>query len=509
MRLSEKYISKILLVAIILVTLAKLSLMGEGFMTFPDEVRYIPSGKVLESLAHFDIKEAAANLNETQGRPGETLVKMIPSAIQYATAEIFGMETYESANSYPLFLFNFAVYCLLLVQLYRIAKLLLNNKILALFSILLYCCLINSYIYMRHTLPYDCSLLIMSYALLQVLKTTIYNTFSIKKMLLLGFIAFFGYVVYPGYVLLFGLVFIMLMINKLSKNNLLSRIKYGTFYVAGSIICLLLFEIIARIGNTSYIQDSITLSKTITQGNFEEGFNFLFKYLYYVESVNGIIIIIGLVIFTVTLLYRLFSKKEITHIHRLFIVTATLFLLYASAGYFFHKMIWYGRLLHQFFFVLAFVTSYGFGYLALHIKYKKPLLGCAAGIVVTVFTINLIEFKSYAYPQDVAWEVVNHNPNHNLEEACEYPPLVNMLLYAQEKNNSETKSQRLVIVNGCFYYPLNNDKLYHEYIPETGMELIINKPYFHNFKGYLFEGCNKEERAMYKKLNLAVKVYKK
>ncbi|NDI99868.1 hypothetical protein GWA97_12330 [Flavobacterium sp. LaA7.5] len=510
MQLSEKYISKILLIAIVLVTLAKLSLIGEGFMTFPDEARYMPSGKVLENLAHFDIKEAAANLNKTQGRPGETLIKTIPSALQYASAELFGMETYESANSYPLFLFNFTVYYLILLQLYNIAKLLLKDKVLALFSVLLYCCLINGYIYIRHTLPYDCSLLVMSYVLLQVLKTTMNNTFSTKKMLLLGFIAFFGYVIYPGYVLLFGLVFIILITNKLNKNNLLKRIKYGMFYTVGSIICLLLFELIARIGDTSYIQDSITLSKTITQGNFEEGFSFLFKYLYYVESINGIIISIGLLLFAGILLYNVFIGRKVTDIHLLFIVTAILFLLYASNGYFLHKMIWYGRLLHQFFFVLTIITAYAFGHISQNISYKKIVLSSISGIAIVTFIINLIEYKSYAYPQDVAWSVIKQNPEYNLEGVCEYPSHVNMIQYAQEKNNRNNRgSNQLIIVNGCYYYPLNNRKLHQEYTPENNMKLILNQPYFHNYKGYLFEGCTSEEREMYKELNLAVKVYKK
>ncbi len=508
MKLLEKYMPKILLIAIVIVTLAKLSLVGEGFMTFPDESRYIPAGRVLESLAHLDIKEAAANLNQTKGRPGETLIKTIPSAVQYATAELFGMETYESANSYPLFIFNFIIYCLILLILYRIAKLLLKDKILAMFSVLLYCCLINGYIYIRHTLPYDCSLLIMSYVLLQVLKKTNQNTLSIKNMLILGFNAFFGYVVYPGYVLLFALIFIMLMTNKLTKTNFLQRIKYGMFYGAGSIICLLLFEGIARIGNTSYIQDSITLSKTITQGSFEEGFSFLFKYLYHVEAINGILIITGLLLFIGILFYNLFKNKMLTDIHRLFIITAILFLLYASAGYFFHKMIWYGRLLHQFFFVLTLITAYSFGFISQSMKYKQALLGCISAIIVTTFIFNLIEYKSYAYPQDVAWSVIKQNPNYELQELCEYPPLSNMIQYAQEKNNNNIDgTHRLIIVNGCFYYPLNNSNLYQEYIPEKGMQLILNKPYFHNYSGYLFEGCNIEERAMYKKLKLSIKVY--
>ena len=507
MKLLEKYMPKILLIAIVLVTLAKLSLVGEGFMAFPDEARYIPSGEVLENLAHFEIKEAAGSLNKTQGRPGETLVKIIPSAMQYASAKVFGMETYESANSYPLFLFNFAVYCLLLLQLYRIAKLLLKNNVLALFSVLLYCCLINGYIYMRHTLPYDCSLLIMSYVLLQVIKTTNHNTFSIKKMLLIGFTAFFGYVVYPGYVLLFGLVFIMLITNRLTKNNFLPRIKYGIFYGMGSIICLLVFEGIARIGDTSYIQDSITLSKTITQGDFDESYSFLFKYLYHVEAINGILIIAGLLLFIGILFYSLFRNKTLTDIHRLFIITAILFLLYASAGYFFHKMIWYGRLLHQFFFVLALVTAYTFGYLLQNFKYKQIAISTISGIAVIAFIFNLIDYKSYAYPKDIVWEINNTTSYNNLMEVCEHDDSWSVMDYINSKHRPAPTADDIILINGCYFYPLENIKTYNAYMANENDKLIITKPHFINYKAYQYEGYSIVARKNIDSLKLKIKVY--
>ncbi|AXG74941.1 hypothetical protein DVK85_12165 [Flavobacterium arcticum] len=503
----EKYIPKLLFITIIIVTLTKLSLIGEGFMAFPDESRYIPSGEVLESLAHFDIKGAAANLNATQGRPGETFIKIIPSAVQYTSAELLGMETYESANSYPLFLFNFIIYCLLLILLYKIAILLLKDRVLALFSVLLYCCLINSYIYMRHTLPYDCSLLIMGFALLQVLKATINNDFDVKKMLFLGFTAFFGYVIYPGYVLLFGLVFIILMINRLTKENLLSRIKYAVFYGIGSVICLLLFEVIARIGNTSYIQDSITLSKTITQGDFKESFSFLFKYLYHVEYINGILLIIGLIVFISTLLYNIFKRKALTSIHKLFIVTALLFLLYASAGYFFHKMIWYGRLLHQFIFILTLITAYSFGYLSQNIKYKNLVISCISCIAMMTFTLNIIEYKSYAYPKDIVWKIENTTSYNDLIEVCEHDDSWSIMAYINSKHKPVVTADNIVLINGCYFYPLEHIESYNPFIANDNEKLILVKPHFINYKAYQYEGYNIIERQNIDSLKLKIKVY--
>ena len=506
----ETSIHKLLFGVIIVLTLSKLLLVGDGFLAFPDEQRYMASGHVLESLSNFNITEAAANLNKTQGRPGETLIKTIPSALQFISAELFGLETYERQNSYLLFLFNFIVYCFILKYIYKIARITILTKTTALLSVIIYCCLVNSYIYLRHTLPYDSSLLILLFALFNIIKTSQSNTFTYKKSFLLGLTAFFGYVVYPGYVLLFGVLFLMFTINNYKKENIKNRLQHSFVYVLGCIMCLAIFEGIARIGNTSYIQDSITLSKTITQGSFGEGYTFLFKYLYNVEQIGGILITLGLIAYTFITIYSIINKKQLTNLNYLFIITCILFLFYASLGYFFHKMVWYGRLLHQFFFLLPILAAYSITYLSKNPKYKIIVTYTLAVVFITSFLINFISYKTqYAYPRDTAWRLVEKDNNIEIKGHCEYKNAIrNMLDYMQEKHSAEKVNRTYTITNTCYYYPVDDINYYEEFIPEKGMKLIYSNLYFHDYIGYIYEGCDILERETYKKTDLKVKVYK-
>jgi hypothetical protein len=501
-------IQKILLLLIVLVTLAKLSLAGKGFLTFPDESRYLKSGEILVSLAHGDAREAAANIFRTDGRPGEAIIKIIPAGLQYASAELHGLETYESQNSYPLFLFNFLVYVLILLVHYRIAKLLLTDKALALFSVLMYCCLANSYIYLRHTLPYDCSLLVLSYVLYQVLQATTYNRFTYTKMFVMGFVAFYGYLCYPGYFPLFIIIFLMLVLHKVQRGTITTRIKHGSVYVMGSVACLALFELTAYYGGTSYIADSIALSKTITQGSFEESYSFLFKYLYRVEGVGGLILIAGLALFVFRLARIVINKRhQLQSIHYLFLFTALLFLLYASAGYFFNKMIFYGRLLHQFIPVLTLISAFVLGSVNSTLRYRQPVIAVLSAIFIINFSFIFYNYHCYSYPRDLAWQATKDFPDYTIDEMCEYENGNTQLVYVKEKHNPKAAGKgTLVISNGCFYYPFTGVKV-QDTVPAG--KIIREEPYFQNFEGYLFEGASIEQREAYGKAGLTIKVIKK
>ena len=497
---------RILILLILLLTGCKLFLIGEGFMTFPDENRYIPAGWVLERLATADLKGAANALNCAQGRPGDVLIKTIPAAVQFATAELTGMETYQSQNFYPLFIFNFLVYCLTLFMVFKIGVALLKDRVAALCAVVLYCCLVNSYIYLRHTLPYDESLLLYCIVLYHILKTTLDNTFSNLKMLALGFTAFFAHLVYPGFIMLFAMLFGILLCNKPEWTAIWKRIKFAAYYTAGSVFCLLLFEAISRPGGTSYIKASVTLSNTISQGSFNEGYSFLFKYLLDVEGVTGAILITGCIAAIAVASREIITQRRLNSIVLVITFLVILFLVYSGTGYFLHKMVWYGRLLHQFYFLLPIFTIWALQ----HIKNARIKVYGGWALVtvfIAVFTFNLAEYKRYAYPKDVAWALIKDVPTAKISGYCEYPPHSDMLVYLKLKTNPDNFPANYLITNSCFYYPFIDGAAISPFKNGVG-QAMFSKPYFHNYSAYLYEGCSIEERELYRAANLQVQVYK-
>ena len=355
----------------------------------------------MQHLSELKIGAAIKDIFSTQGRPADAVIKIIPNAMQYVTANIFSLNYYESKNSYPLFIFNFIIYCFILVIHFKLSYLLLKDNFLALISVLLYSTLTNSYLYLRHALPYDMSLLIFYLAIYKIAIYTEENSLSFKKSLLIGIFSFLGFLVYPGYFPLFIVGLFILFFNNLSKQNILKKIYYSSYYILGGLLCLFIFEKIGRLVGRSYILDAIGLSKTITQGSFEESFVFILKYLFEVEGLTGIILLISLFIFFIIMLYQIKNKrfKQYSLISLLGIALLGMYLAYAFAGYFLHKVVFYGRLLHQYLPFICIFSIYAINELLIRITRKNQLILCVISIIFIVnFGFNFINLIRMRIP---------------------------------------------------------------------------------------------------------------
>lgn len=502
--LEEEFTYKFLVVSIVLTTLAKLCLIGNGFLAFPDEYRHIVSGHALKEIQAGNFQEFLIQIFNTQGRPGDTLLKMIPNAMQYVSAQILGLEYFESNNSFPVFFFNFIIYCLFLRLHFKLSDLLLQNKILALFSVLTFGCLINSYIYLRHGLPYDTSLLLLYFIFYRTLKITIAKDFNFSKIFFLGFFAFFGYLCYPGYFLFYMGIGLLFFCNNLTKNEIIERIKWSFIFLFGSVFCLVIFESASRYAGTSYLQASQTLSGTLDQGSFEECFSFIFKYLFEVEKMNGIFLIISLVLFPI-IAVKQFKNRELTGI--IFLVFSSLFLVFAGAGYFFEKVILSGRVLHQFIPLICIFLAFAVNYFALN----KKAIAVISSLFIGNFLIQLIDYKNYSYPRDVSWKYYKKYYPKEISDYCEIPinswSILPINEEELEKFSKKSTNTKITIINSCIIFPFPGLEGYSEFKPEKNQKLLFSETSYLNFEGYKFEGYSIENRENLEVTNLKVKVY--
>lgn len=501
--------NSLLFLLIIIVSLLKLGLVGKGFLAYPDEQRYLASGKMIESLHNLDFQSFTAHLFSTQGRPGEAILKMIPAGFQILTAKLFGYQLYESDNAFPLFIFNYIIYCLILLVHYKFSLHFLKDKFLSLFSVLVFACLIASYISLRHADPYDCSLLILYYIFYKIVKYDIKN----KKLFLYGFIAFFGYLCYPGYISLFMAIPMTLFLNGVSKDNLYLKIREVIIFGSGSFLCLCLFELASRISiGKSFIGLSYMLSTSITQGSFEECFSFLFKYLYQAEGGNGLLLIIGLLLFIIVFLYQ-FKEYKIQSSPTIYIVFLSLFLLfisYAALGYYFHKVVFYARLLRQFMPFIVLFSVFSIQTILNHFNIKNLAKNSIVFCLAFYFSINfyfiLIDYKTYFYPKDVAWDIYNTYHFKNYNQVFEYKNSLNSFPELPHAKQSQIKND-FVFVNFCVVYPFNDIENYKVYQNQKNYNLIFSGTDCLGFKAYQFEGYNIEARENIDKTRMKIKVY--
>ena len=115
----------------------------------------------------------------------------------------FGLYIYEPSNSFSLFIFNYVVYVLLMFLHFKFSKLLFKNDLYCYCSVLFFSCLTNSYVYLRHAVPYDLSLLIIYFCLYKIILNIKKESLTNKDLIGFGFLAFLGYLTYPGYVISF------------------------------------------------------------------------------------------------------------------------------------------------------------------------------------------------------------------------------------------------------------------------------------------------------------------
>ena len=511
--LKKDFLYNFLFLSIILVTGIKLFLIGNGFLNFPDEWRHIASGHVLKHIQNGEFENAIQTIFSTQGRPVDTIIKTIPNSLQYISAKIFDLEYYESDNSYPLFLFNFFIFCLILLVHFKVSNLFLKNQIWSLFSVLVFSCLTNSYMYLRHAFPYDCSLLILYYLLYKVLKITSEDSFTSKKVYFLGFFAFTGYLSYPGYFLFYAMLGLIFFFNNLNfdKSKIITRIKCSAVYVLGSLTCLAIFELISRSVGVSYLESSRELSGTLNQGSFEECFIFLFKYLLEIEKLTGVLLIFGIIFFTYLVFKTLSTKKRINSLQKVFIITAFILLLFAGAGFYFQKVVLSGRVIHQFFPLICTSSAYCLSILfANKRKYKIVILPLSI-LIIFNFLVQFVEYKNYSYPKDISWHFFKKYYPREFTDVCEMGnswsimPITNSEL---EKFSNQLTDCKLEIVNSCTTYPFDL-KTHTKHIKNEDETVLFSGMHYLNYKGYQFETYKIEERREIDSVKLYIEVIKK
>ncbi len=510
-QLTEKYLYKLLIFLLIATNLYKFRLITGGYMTEPDEKRYLMAWSALKHLMQGDIEGFSLAVFSAQGRPAEILVKMIPATLQFISAKIFHLDFFETQNFYIVFLFNFVIYTLTLWLLFKIFQFIFNNKTLSVFGVLSYSLLINSYVYLRHVYPYDTSLLLFLLVLYKII--SVYQSkqkYTCKQAFVYGAISFFAFLAYPAYNLSFFALFVIFALLNwtILRENTRQYFKLTANYVMGSIVVLLLFEGFSRLGNTSYIHNALTLSGTVIQGDFFDTPTFLFRYLFEVEMLIGAVIILSLIVFIFKIPKIVRSKKPSDNI--LIIIVASYFIFYAlyvSLGYFAHQFTMYGRILHQFFPVIWLIILYVFSEMRFEMQQKfMPIIAIGATIL---FVFQMQDYLQIAYPRDVYWTYLRQYKRENITELTEFEDSWSNLperVFLPLKNYS---NERITTINTYYFYPVEDVSKYHPYQIKKDDKLIFDKPHFLNYKPYQFEGYNLKERKNIREFRFRIKIIKK
>ncbi|MFQ5493958.1 MAG: hypothetical protein ACE5EX_01120 [Phycisphaerae bacterium] len=203
------------------------------------------------------------------------------------------------------------------------------------------------------------------------------------------------------------------MLAVLSRHRAVSLAAFG----AASLSVPVLLEAVARCGGTSYLGNMAVRSGTITQGLFAEGYVFAWRYLRDVEGAIGIALFVLFVICLIVVLPR--RGARIVPVARVTLAAAVgCYLLHATMGVVFHRMVFYGRLLGMY---VPFLV--GGAVLALA---QLPRAGWRRAGVAGLVVVSLCSFAGFAadyrrvvYPADFLQETMRASGRR-----ITYPPNV-------------------------------------------------------------------------------------
>lgn len=503
-------------IALLAVTLLKLGLVGKGLFAFEDEGRYTDAARALEHFARGRIPAGLEEVFSTQGRPGATFIQTVPNALQFLTSRFHGLHIYNPANTYPLFLFNFGAYLLLLWVLYRYAVLLLRSREAALMAVLLYSSLINPQLYLRHALPYDAGLLVLLFVLEQCTRRAVEGAWRPMPFVLLGMAACFGCAIYPGYYPVFLTAGVVLLVANWRKEHWRARVACKVAYAVGGFGCFGLLEFLSRAGGRSFIRELSTLSGQITQGAFDEMLTYGLSYQIEVERWGGVLVLVG-VAACFWQCAKVIGRGEWEREGRVLLplgLAAGGFVAYSVAGYLLHSMVLYGRLLHQYYPFACIGIAYAFDGILLRSAWGARWIKVGVVTCAVVFLANWASLMRLSYPADVSAWTADRYQFPEVLNVCEFESSFSLvvkpdLFLPPPPGAPKANGIRAVLVNPCVYTPVHQSLGHTPFRPGERDRLILDLPHFLGHPAYQFEGYLPAEREMIRKADPRIRFYER
>lgn len=474
--------------------IAKTVLLGKGYLSTPDEFRYIAAQDFIEFFKKGDYNKAFSQLFEVQGRPGLVIAAILPAGLQIVLSNYLMLPYNSPTSAWVVYIYNLLAYLLILWALFRISKKLEFTVYQSLLTLILFTFTLNGFIYLRHTFPYDTSLLCGLLAFNLLLGD---GPQSYRSLIFQGLAIAACFLIYPGYFpLVFAFGLLWLYQNRSSFGSA-GWIKRGLVFSASFSAPFLVIELLAGMCGKSYFFDAKQLSQTIIEGSFEEGFSFLFKYLWQVEQGVGLLYMLGLMVVFYSIFRKFINNKTtLNPTEWLFVAIATGFIFYASLVFFLHKMVFYGRIIHQFIPFMALFAIYGLFQVIKREKMRNQLM---VALPVFILILSIPAYSQYSrmeYPRDF----FNLNNRNNalkariIEYGCQW---LKSLPRTEKFNDSQNiRFEKIILVNWC--HPAGDSvqkgKQWNHFIPGPRQKLLAKAPHYMSFIGYQFEGANIRQR---------------
>ena len=483
----------------VVVTLARLSLIGKGTMAFVDESRYVNAMLGLRALGEGHGQEFLRYINSMGARPGDGIWRAIPGLGQAILLLVFDLNPNAPPSLQVPQAFNVLIVSLNALLLYHLYRRFFSVG-LALLGLALYSSLVNTNLYLRHLLPYDHSLFFFLLALTLLLRPR--AAVSINLQSVIGVLGGLSYAIYPGYFMgpLLLLALALLASFEATRTGWLRSLKPFVAQLAGMLAVLLAFEGLAGLGDTSYWASSRYIATTVTQGSFDEGFIFIGSYFRQVEGWLGIslLVLFGL---GLGLSVRSYLSANVSGAERgLARLLTTVFLMwlgYALVVQVGHKLVFYGRTLHFFVPFIIMGALVPLRAAGRTVQSRVWLYWGGSSIAIGHFGVFLVGYLAVDYPCDVAYRAGIYNYQQiaaSLVSVCDEHLMAYRLFGPRLRSQLTQKhsTPAFQLLNFAYLYPVTCYRPAHL---RPG-KVVADVPYFMKYPAYQFEGHSARQRAI-------------
>jgi hypothetical protein len=493
-------------------------------MSFPDEERYYQSVEAVKSFAAGNLRSGCAYLIRTQGRPADALLRLLPAAGQGIVHATGGPGPHAPASLLVPVLFTYGVSILSLLLYHWLARVLCASQFGALLSTLLYACLTNSNLYIRHVLPYELALCSFLGLILWLVRSRqAGQALTRKQTYWLGVGAAFVVTIYPGYFFVPIALLPMLLrpvahsARQTSDRLRQTSIRLGktlAIYGSGGLSVLLFFEGLGQLAGVSYIWSCLKLSSTVSQGDFRESFTFLFHYLLEVEGGLGLAVLVLTGLGMLRRLYQTLPNRqpafvpEVPRGSALYLGGLGAFLVYAALGYWGHLLVFYGRILHAFLPLLV-LFAVAVGWQAVAPKLQRPLAALLVVVALYSFGHFAAQYQRVLYPINFLAQPPVRLPLQNLVFLNQAETSDNddyMLARQKLARATSAVSGEAMLLNFGFLYPIAGPGCNDVRVP-AGFRQVFAAPHFLTLPAYGFEGYSPYERAVLRRCQYQCAVF--
>jgi|CXWL01.1.fsa_nt_gi hypothetical protein len=466
------------------------TLLGQGALAFPDEHLYRKALDSAQAITDGEFSKAAASLSGWGSRPAEYLARLPAAFAQLAAQHFTGLSPLSPASLPIVTAQNVLVSFLLGLAFLRVSQRLLSPSAAVLATIAFSLLTVN-HVWVRHVVPYDVALLAhllalrmgievpldapapgflrralvgggLAVSLILIYPVAFHNVRSLglpiavgvvlaigglalwlgrteprtayRRALQTGLISGLALAFYPAYYSFVPALGIFIVLGGRTDRVFAvsaATLRNGVVFASGASLVVFAFEVLARLGEVSYLGGARLLASTITQGAFDEGFVFLAKWLWAVDASAAMWLLPAggagaILLFWARLANGLAGEGAV--LARLCSILGGFYLVYGFQSVVLHRMVFTGRYARIYLPVLLWLAAYGLSRIAPS-GLRHGAFALAGALSVASFGQFAASYREVGYPadvlralrigyEDVTRENVRHEfailPNYNL-----------------------------------------------------------------------------------------------